>query len=129
MRINLFFLLLFVSLNLFSCLVTLANISTTTLSKSSESGYLYLISDFRGNASSGCLLINYKVAIVLSNIALNLFRLVLSLSFFWYFVMEGFGIGWSFSAFVVIIVSSYFAYMVDYIYYLDGLNDPCILII
>lgn len=53
MRINCFF-FLFVSLNLFSCLVTSTNISTTTLSKS---GYLYLISDFKGNAFSGCLLI------------------------------------------------------------------------
>lgn len=73
--------------------------------------------------------INYKVAIVLSNIALHLSSIVLSLIFFRYFVMEDFGIGWSFSAFIVMIVRSYFIYMVDYIYYLSGLNDPCILII
>lgn len=72
--------------------------------------------------------INYKVAIVLSNIALNLFRLILSLSFVRYFITEGFGIGQSFSAFIVMIVKSYFVYMVDCIYYLDRLNDPCVLI-
>lgn len=72
--------------------------------------------------------INYKVAIVLSNIALNLFRLILSLSFIRYFITEGFGIEQCFSAFIVMIVRSYFVYMVDYIYYLDRLNDPCVLI-
>lgn len=45
--------------------------------------------------------------------------------------MKGFGSGRSFSAFIVMIVvflSLILFIMVDYVYYLDGLNDHCILI-
>lgn len=67
----------------FSCLITLVKTSNTMLSKSGDSGHLYLASDFRGNVLNPVPLC-IVLPIVLLYAACIMLRLVLSIaSFFW----------------------------------------------